>query len=149
MQSHMNDLLHLRRVRLGHRDGVQRSEILVRQKPARGYCGHPQLDRYPCRAVCVRRLGKPPANNRWLVQRCVRRYIPHRQHQSVPIQGILLRRGNRLVLSERQILRPQRRQVPVSRCHPRCQRRLAGLQSLRLLQQQSCYVCRCDRLCFA
>ena len=114
MQSHMNDLLCLRRVRLGYRDGVQRSEILVRQKPARRYCGRPQLGRYACRAVCVRRLGKPPANNRWLVQRCVRRYIPHRQHQSVPIQGILLRRGNRLVLPQRQILRPQRRQVPQS-----------------------------------
>ena len=112
---------------LGHRDGVQWSKILVRQKPARRYCGRPQLGRYACRAVCVRRLGKPPANNRWLVQRCVRRYIPHRQHQSVPIQGILLRRGNRLVLPQRQILRPHRRQVPVSRCHPRCQRRLAGV----------------------
>ena len=108
----MNDLLHLRRVRLGHRDGVQRSEILVRQKPARGYCGHPQRVGNTCRAVCVRRLGKPPANNRWLGQRCVRRHIPHRQYQPVPIQGLLLRRRDWLVLPQRQILRPQRRQVP-------------------------------------
>ena len=112
MQSHMNDLLCLRRVRLGHRDGVQRSEILVRQKPARGYCGYPQRVGNTCRAVCVRRLGEESPNHRWLGQRCVRGHIPHRQHQPVPIQGLLLRRRDRLVLPERQILRPQRRQVP-------------------------------------
>ena len=112
MQSHMNDLLCLRRVRLGHRDGVQRSEILVRQKPARGYCGHPQLDRYPCREVCVRRLGEDSPSHRQRRERRVRQLGPHRQYQPVPIQGILLRRGNRLVLPQRQILRPQRRQVP-------------------------------------
>ena len=112
MQSHMNDLLHLRRVRLGHRDGVQRSEILVRQKPARGYCGHPQLGRYPCRAVCVRRLGEESPNHRQRQKRRVRQPGPHRQYQPVPIQGILLRRRDRLVLPERQILRPQCRQVP-------------------------------------
>ena len=149
MQSHMNDLLHLQRVRLGHRDGVQWSKILIRQEPAWVYCGHPQIDRYPCRAVCVRRVGEESPNHRQKRERRVRQPDPHRQHQPVPIQGLLLRRRDRLVLSEHQILRPQRRQVPVSRCHPRCQRRLAGVQSLRLLQQQSCYVCRCDRLCFA
>ena len=112
MQSHMNDLLCLRRVRLGHRDGVQRSEILVRQKPARGYCGHPQLDRYPCRAVCVRRLGEDSPSHRQRRERRVRQLGPHRQYQPVPIQGLLLRRRDWLVLSQRQILRPQGRQVP-------------------------------------
>ena len=110
----MNDLLHLRRVRLGHRDGVQRSEILVRQKPARGYCGHPQLGRYACRAVCVRRLGEDSPNHRQGRERRVRQPGPHRQYQPVPIQGLLLRRRDRLVLSEHQILRPQCRQVPQS-----------------------------------
>lgn len=47
-----------------YRNGVQRDEILVRQESAGGCGGHPQLDRYAYRAVCVRRLGKPPANHR-------------------------------------------------------------------------------------
>ena len=106
MQSHMNDLLCLRRVRLGHRDGVQRSEILVRQKPARGYCGHPQRVGNTCRAVCVRRVGEESPNHRQKRERRVRQPGPHRQYQPVPIQGLLLRRRDWLVLSQRQILRP-------------------------------------------
>ena len=43
---------------------VQRNEILIRQKPARGYRGHPQRVGNACRAVCIRdawgRFSKSP-----------------------------------------------------------------------------------------
>ena len=89
------------------------------------------------REVYLRRVGESAV-------RVWQPVLHRRSREPVPIQGLLLRHRNRLVLSQRQILRPQRRQVPVSRYHPRHQRRFAGVQSLRLLQQQSCYVCRSE-----
>ena len=90
---------------------VQRRTVLVPEEYAGRRGADTERRRCGGRDLHLRRLGEESPNHRWLGQRCVRRHIPHRQHQPVPIQGLLLRRRDRLVLSERQILRPQRRQV--------------------------------------
>ena len=99
---------------------VQRRTVLVPEEYAGRRIGDHERERRGSGKLCVRRVGESAVRVRQLV-------LYRRSRKPVPIQGILLRYGNGLVLPKRQILRPQRRQVPQPRYHPRRQRRLAGV----------------------
>ena len=99
---------------------VQRRTVLVPEEYAGRRIGDYERERRGSGKLCVRCVGESAV-------RVWQPVLYRRSREPVPLSWVLLRYRNRLVLPQRQILRPQRRQVPVSRCHPRCQRRLAGV----------------------
>ena len=83
---------------------IYKNEVLVRQEPSGRYNSDPQRVGNTCGAVRVRRMGKTYKHNGRQRERCVRQPESHSEHQPVPLPRLLLRRRDRLVLPQRQIL---------------------------------------------
>ena len=84
---------------------VQRRTVLVPEEYAGRRIGDHEREWCGSGKLCVRRLGESAV-------RVGQSVLHRRSREPVPLSWVLLRYGNRLVLSQRQILRPQRRQVP-------------------------------------
>ncbi len=84
---------------------VQRRTVLVPEEYTGRRIGDYERERRGSGKLCVRCVGKSAV-------RVGQPVLHRRSRKPVPIQRVLLRRRDRLVLPQRQILRPQRRQFP-------------------------------------
>ena len=83
---------------------VQRRTVLVPEEYAGRRIGDHERERRGSGKLCVRCVGESAV-------RVGQPVLHRRSREPVPVSWVLLRRGNGMVLPQRQILRPQRRQA--------------------------------------